>query len=447
MWSNTLCRQATHAYILIMVSLFPLFTGADGYIMLTEDKFAFFSIVSLLWLLLILCGVLREMIGGKRLGMDRVDAAVILFMLACVISTILSPYASFLSVNTGRCDGLLTYLLYCAIFCGVSHYGRPRRIYLYALAASYSVCCAITILQLLGYNPLALYPGNMNYYDSFIQENGRFLGTLGNEDVFSAFHCLVLPLICAYCVFCEDKNRYWLLVPAVCGIACAVSAGVSSGILALSITALITLPLITKRLFMNLTPRFLGRMGFVGGAAVSVFAAAVFMVAVLFGDWESGTVYELQCLMKGELSDGFGSGRVGIWKKTFDVIRQNILFGVGPDSLAYPLSMQFERFSEESGMLLTASVDNAHNEYLQAVASFGLAGTVPAAIAYAQVIHNFFQIKNNGNEKLCLCIAIVCYLIQAFFNIGLCLVTPIFIIAMALLEALYIDQHWGQEAV
>ena len=431
------CRSITNIYIYIMVTAFPLFTGLDGYIRLNEKKFVFFAVCTVCWALFLCFQTALRLAGRGRLFIRPAAWLMLSFMGACVISTILSPEASVLSISTGRCDGLLTYLLYGCIFLGVSRFGTEKESYIYAFGASYTICSLIVLAQLYGYNPLSLYPNGLTYYEPFVQETGRFLGTVGNIDLFSALSCLAIPIMCSGCVNGAGRRRFLLLMPAALGLICVVSISVAAGVFALIITAVVFFPALVTDLYRrNLVRSDLGGLSErtlrCGAVVIAVLASAAAITAIYFWSGDGVTIRELQSMLHGEVRGSFGSSRVLIWENVLEVIRKHPLFGIGPDCLGNIMDVRFTRYSAALGETLVTTVDNAHNEYLQILVSFGLCGFLPLAAAqvlsWTHIIHN----RRKNRVISLICPGLFCYMVQAFFNLGLCITTPIFCVFWAL---------------
>jgi len=418
--SEHFCYKVTEIYLLIMVTAFPLFTGFSGYLYLHMKKYAFFFAVTLIWGIILLVETVRRIKCGEQFSRPRIpELFMLLFMLVAILSTICAPHAAFLSFE--RYDGLLTYLLYGLVFMGVYRYGKVAACFLYGFATAYAVCCTIALLQLLGWNALWLYPDGMNYYDPVVQETAKFLGTIGNIDVLSSLHCLAIPLLSAVLFLGRARRRRSLIVPIILGLVSQIWAGVSSGLLALGITAIIFFPF-------GLAVKFPERYGKMRYSGVWILLAAA--VLIYFFPLKEGTLYELQRCLHGEFQDEYGSHRILIWRKTIEVIRQHPLLGVGPDSLWHYLDIQFERFSPLLNEMLYSTVDNAHNEYLQMFVNFGVLGVLPLLFL---ALYTVLRLKRIDEGKKCLIPPLFCYMIQAFFNIGLCITTPFVFIMWGLL--------------
>ena len=334
--------------------------------------------------------------------------------------------------------------MYGCVLAGVSLYGTAKPKYVYVFAASYFLCCAIAALQLFGFNALWLYPGGMNYYDPFVQENAKFLGTVGNIDVLSALHCLAIPLLLSYIAVGGDRRRFLLLIPVALGTGCVLAARVASGILALGCTAAVFMPVLPLRAVCARRGVRLssGRMlAYTLAAAAVIFAVAAAVVRIL--PVENGTLYELKCVLRGRLEDSFGSGRIGIWRDAWRVVRDHPLFGIGPDHFMEYTSIRSERWSEALGELLVTAPDNAHNEYLQLLLSFGVCGFLPVLLLLLRTCGGILARAAGSKPLRILAPCMLCYLIQAFFNIGICIVMPLFVIlwGLALRETAKNDTH------
>ena len=133
-----------------------------------------------------------------------------------------------------------------------------------------------------------------------------------------------------------------------------------------------------------------------------------------------------QIISSQSLSDEMGSGRIMIWKMIVTSIINHPLIGSGPDCILQILKdeqlHELYMFYSKYGTV----VDKAHNEYLQIAATMG----IPALILYILAIASILEpnIKNMFKSKLSyiFVISITAYLIQAFFNISVIMVAPIF---------------------
>lgn len=416
---------------------FVLFTGPEGYILLEWKKCLFFVAATLIWLLVLACGICFGCGKSFAHSSDNIrDFLLLAFIAVCVVSTLRSSGPLILPQSDGRYNSLLIYCLYALVILGVAHVGNAEKPLLYAFAIAYSICCLIAIMQLLGYNPLELFPNHLNYYAPFVQEMAPFLGTVGNIDLFSALHCLGIPMSAAYLILGRSKSRALFLIPLSLGLVCMLRIQVASGMLALLSTAIlfsaVLPPLLNRRYgwFSNINERGRFLVGAVPAAVLLIGMAAVLRAY----PFSSGTLSELHQLMNGQVLDEFGSSRIAIWKNTMQIIRKYPVWGVGAGELGNVLTVQFSRYSQSLGFLVEQGVDDAHNEYLHHMASFGILGFLPLFLLQLRTAFLFFETRAfRRTECIILACGYFCYMVQAFFNIGSCITTPLICIVWGML--------------
>lgn len=413
----------TDKYIMLMLLVFPLWTGFKGYASLTFWKFIFFAAATGLWLLLLAVSLLVGRRSLTRPPLCRICA--LAFMGAAALSAVLSPYGSATIIGASRYDGLVTLLLYGCIFLGVSAFARPKKEYIYALAVSSLLCCAVAALQLMRVNALGLFPEGYDYYDAGVYYSGAFLGTIGNVDVLAAYFSLCIPLFIAVPVMSGERRDLLLFIPAAACLAILLVSGVASGALALVFAVLVGAPYLASARGGRRLSRAL--------ALCSVLAVAAGLCVVYFRPGSSGTLGELSQMLHGNIEDSFGSSRVLIWRETLSLVGERPLLGGGPDTLSLRTSLGFSRYVEASGVTLSSRVDNAHNEFLGYLVNIGALGL--AAYLSVVVCSLVRVIKKRRADPLipALGCALVCYLAQSFFGLGLCLVVPILWIIMGLI--------------
>lgn len=472
----------TDKYILWMLLIFPLFTGLSGYRHLTRSKFLFFAISTAIWLLVLLILALPNFLRTRRLPRPTTVQALILgFLALACISALCSPYNSAVLLGAGRYDGLVTLLLYGGIFLGISATGRPRQRYGIALALSTTFCCLVALLQLLGKNPLNLFPGNYTYYDAGLHYSGAFLGTIGNTNLLSAFLCLSIPMfvalfvqedtpICflflmasAFSLFVLGASRvaggllaipaalaisglallrslraFWRAVTASLVLACAASLGLSltaePGLFVCSPLPLLFLPLAALTLSVARRKKRIPYPQLAPRLAIALTITAAFGLLLLwFWPITTGTIYELHQILHGQIEDSFGSSRIRIWRETLALVQEYPWLGGGPDTLPLRLDIQFSRYVPETGQTLKTTVDNAHNEFLGYLVNLGL----PALVLYFAALLSTLRrhlLRGKTSNAVALSIGLLSYWFQSFFGLGLCIVVPLVWILWGLTE-------------
>lgn len=131
---------------------------------------------------------------------------------------------------------------------------------------------------------------------------------------------------------------------------------------------------------------------------------------------------------KGNLDDSYGSDRMYIWKETMKIVPNHIWHGVGIDSF-------HKAFNGEALILKMPGknilYDKAHNEYLQTLVTQGIFALISYLALYGYI--SFYGIRNSFKyNEIYLVLPVIGYLVQAFFNISVIEVAPLFYIALGL---------------
>lgn len=161
-------------------------------------------------------------------------------------------------------------------------------------------------------------------------------------------------------------------------------------------------------------------LGFVIAFAILTGMGTVVKDLVNFG-------YETNQITQGNVDEHYGTHRIYIWKETLKVVPNYLVHGVGIDGFFYafgdkPLSIHFAR---------KLVFDKAHNEYLQVLITQGIFALISYICMYGLIVIG--GIKNSlKNKEIYLLLPVLGYLVQAFFNISVIEVAPIFYIAMGL---------------
>ena len=130
---------------------------------------------------------------------------------------------------------------------------------------------------------------------------------------------------------------------------------------------------------------------------------------------------------KGNIDDNFGTGRMYLWKRTLKIVPDHIWNGVGIDNFVYAFDGKaLNGYIKKMGIY-----DKAHNEYLQILVTQGIFALICWLIIYLLIVKDGL-IRFFKDKKTYLLIPVVGYLIQAFFNISVIEVAPMFYMALGL---------------
>ena len=415
-------RWVTDKYILLMLGVFPLFVGFHGYSRITASKFWFFVVATSLWLLTAAVLMLIGRSRGERptLELRASHVALGLFLAVGGLSAVASEYGAVCLAGGNRYDGYLTTVLYVLTFFGVSLLAVPRRRYAWAMGISAAACCAIAVMQLFGMDPFRLYPTGTNYYDKYVAYNSAFLGTIGNTGLLAAYLCLAAPLLTVWAIRAQKRIDRLLAIPAALALAMLLLCDVDAGLVALMGCALVSVPVCIRN-------KRAARIA----ACVSLGLVVIGLAAVWFWPGQSGTVYEMSQLLRGNLADEFGSHRGEIWKQGWRLFREKPWLGGGPGTTAMRFDIRW--YSEVRGT--TAVVTNAHNVYLGYLINTGLLGLLPYLGAIGCSLVTWLRRRGEGEGYPALGAAFLCYLIQDFFGLGLAISAPMLWVIWGLLES------------
>ena len=401
---ESFARRVTDIYISALLLILPLWTGLDGYADITGSKFRLYAAMTLIWAVLLIFAVLKGRMFRAVRGIFPALAAA--FALWAAVSALASPF-ELTALGRGY-DGPAVLCLYALTAAGCCAFGNMRQRYVYLLAASVTLCCALAFIQLAGYNPLGLYPEGYNYYDGGVWYNGRFLGTMGNTNLLGAFLSLASPLIALYAG--GDCPRRLCLLLCAAGCLTIILAGSEAGLLGLLACAAIAVPY-----YVNRRNHKAAMLTLIAEAA----ALLAFLAFVYFAPPQSGTLREFSELLHGRAEPSFGSHRLEIWAEAARLTAERPILGGGPGSFALRSGVTFERFVPESGVTLRTLADNAHSEPLAALCDLGAPGLALWLLLRVRALRRGF--------KSCapLSLALISYHVQALFGIGSCLVLPV----------------------
>jgi len=421
-------RWVTDKFILVMLGLFPLYVGVGlhAYTSVTASKFHFFTIATCVWLAVIAVLLILGLIRGERYSVRPRPAhfCIALFLLIGAISAAFSEYGDVCLIGADRYDGYLITVMYGAIFFGVSFLAVPRRRYVWALAVSSTVCCGIAMLQLGGLDPFQLYPEGLNYYDKYEAMNAPFLGTIGNAGLVAAYLCLAAPMLTVFSVLSDKSADTWLLLPGALALGVLMLCDIDAGILAIAACAVVTVPMVIRR-------RRAARIA----AGISGGLTLAGLGVLYFWPGTSGTLWELSQVLHGNLSDEFGSHRGQIWKQSWQLFLEKPWLGGGPGTNSERLDIRWSRYIEALGRDRVVVVGNTHNVFLGYLVSIGLFGALAYVLGAVCSLVTWFRRRREGALFPALGSAFLCYMVQEFFGIGLCLTTPMLWVVWALLES------------
>lgn len=137
-------------------------------------------------------------------------------------------------------------------------------------------------------------------------------------------------------------------------------------------------------------------------------------------------------IAKGNFDDSYGTSRMFAWKQTLKVVPKHLLHGVGIDNFVNAFDKHTIYIEHETKI---EYFDKAHNEYLQKLITEGMFSIITyLGMLFLIFINSLKKIfKNKNYIIISLFLAFIGYCIQAFFNISVIEVAPLFWIVCGLL--------------
>lgn len=395
-------------------------------------------------------------------SLNAVDIAVLLYLGFVLISALLADDKQLAFVgHYARNNGFIIQACYVLTYFVISRFLRVRRPELNCYCFSGAMVSVLTLLHYFKHDVL----------DIGYAADSLFIGPMGNVDYTSAFIAIALILTAAVYITEQymsfDKDGYLILACFAVTLWAELLVDVDSGMVAMGAALAVALPtLITslkrvERLFKLLSvgvgtaifKRLIidsdilheefGKKGWLLFAAELVLVAltvaisngtikrnpsrkvmlivtlsidgaailALLIAARIAADREPvGVLYELgQILYYHNFEDRFGSGRIFIWKNSWQLIKKHPFFGFGPDGFKGAYTKTFREISR------IATTIEAHNEYLHLWVCSGIFA-VGAYLAFLGLMV-VKGIRRAAKDPILICctIGVIGYAVHTFF--------------------------------
>ena len=479
------------------LGLFPLWQDGS-YTRITRAKWlgmlSFSAVTAVTVFAVVVILLIRRQ--GRKLRFHPIQGVAVAYLLWVALSARFGSFAN--SVNDSgqlavlmgarRYEGLVAQSVYVGLFLLMSLYPVRLRAVMNAAAMGMLIYGAITALQYAGRNPFDLFPANLS-----LRTNYEFQGTIGNIDMVSGYLCLVVPTLLLS--FAMGKTGILCLAAGIVGVLMQLLMQVQSGLITMAaglgaLAALMltrpeirargglvlacALAVVSLRLLIALpwhegteevlfpyavsvwkiAPLLLAavvllvsfriRRAVPGRWVLLLFAlvAAAGLAAILLGTFPEGSApWELGEVLRGRGQDAFGSERLGIWRMTLEMARKNPLFGTGPDTFWYAMAQH----QADTAQSLMQRFDNPHNMLLAVLSGSG----VPALILYLALMGMAAIRCLRGSREdpwlLALLIGLAAYQAQGMFTFSVCLVSPMFWVALGMTMARREEDHDAHE--
>lgn len=367
----------------------------------------------------------------KKVNFDLIDIFLILLVFFGIISTIFSKNISIsLYGYWRRYEGLFQLLYYYSlmylsvkILNDVCKKWIIRFILFFGLVNVFF--CFIQVFDILKFIPVAL--------------RGTVLGQglIGNSNFFGSYMVLCLGISIGFYLYSYDisfLNRLFYLFICLLFFSGLFMSNCLSGVVGLFVVCVF---IILYYIYMYIKKLFFLK-NFVRHVILFV---SFFIVFVLLSCCNRTIIKndifnyskETSEIMKGNINDSYGSCRIFIWKESLRVVPKYLIHGVGIDNFsnAFGDYLLYGRSSET----FIVYYDKAHNEYLQKLICEGIFSCITYIIMLFLIFIKSIKenIKYPNYISISLFFGFVGYLTQAFFNISVIEVAPLFWIVSGLL--------------
>lgn len=306
-----------------------------------------------------------------------------------------------------RNEGLLSLISYYMIYLLASTMNiksQKRLLNLFLCTGIFQV--VIGMIQTLQITNVFGYDRSINWSVNF-----KFAsGTLGNPNFYSTY--ILMCLLYAFGCLLEQKNIKFLLIFIffVCGL---IIGNTTSCIMSFVLWFLIVFC------------RKINRKNIKKYILITSFSLALIIFCLSFLDkfinnrishTMNKNIEEIQQILDDGITDSTGNYRVYIWRETLNKIPKYYLTGIGIDNFSYINDGNYLCAGDKNYQCF----DKAHNEYLQILICEGIFNF----LIYVVLIIYTLVTQNRCIKGVYL--AIYGYLFQAFFNISVIPVAPIF---------------------
>lgn len=415
--------------VIVTISIVPLIIWPNGFDYYYNPKIISIYFLNLfnLILFIILC-------KNKKVTpiFSKETSILLLFMLFVILSTICSPYKD--QVYFGkiyRREGLFAFLSYFLIFyfssVSLNTKSDIKRLIKYLLISS-TLICIYGIIQYFDIDPI---PRDVfrKYWDKMS------FSTLGNPNFLGSYLSMIIPLSIGLFINEEGKkNSVYLFIVIIISSYTLILTKTRSSWMGVLLSFIFIFILNFKIIFKNIKKILILIL-----SLIIIIISLNYMSNGYFNERIKSIGKEFISLFnnKTNITESLAGGeRIFIWARSIDYIFNRPLTGSGPDTFdkVFKMSIEESLYHFNTEYIL---VDKAHNEYLQILITLGF----PALFLYLLFLSlilakSFIILKKENNIYLKIFLPVVIsYLVQAFFNISVVSVAPVFYSILGITEA------------
>ena len=417
-YSELLINILLYLTILVMPLIVVNFSNEPRYVI---GKVVFIYVANLI-------GAILLIVNGKfKFKKEHIIA--IFFLITILIAAVFSPYGNTALIgSTERREGFTMFFSYAFLFFLSSNYLKVTEKTLDLILIVGSISGIYGILQFFGIDPIQKWAlGGIAVSNS--------IGTIGNRNFFSSYICLFLFLSMALYIL-KGKIKYFIYsLVLFAALICSMTRG---GWVAFIAVAIIGLFFIIKR-----------KKSLIRAIIVGVcFAIIVFTLNYTSNGEVTGRVDNLkeQITTQDEevKSTSSASSRMDILKMTIKAFKDSPCIGTGPDTLGFRLHRDYFEDIQNHIQTYGQDVDKAHNEYLEHATSSGISTLIFYLILLFMIVVQLIQ-RRKEDKYIIILLPIIGYMVQAFTNISVPMVAPLFWILLGYaVKEIYKEEEKGE---
>lgn len=361
-----------------------------------------YIIGSIILVLLIKEKFIREILKKRNVEMK----ISLIFLMLILISSIFSVnLETALLGNFFRREGFFMFCVYIILFLSSIKYFEVSKVGLYLILIAANVMSLYGIIQFFGIDQIQDILGiHVNY--------GQSIGLIGNRNFFSTYLLIFLFISMGLYIFYKEKIYLIFSIPLFGALLCTLTRG---GWIGFIVFVFIGLMFILKR------KECLNRAIIIFCMFFFVFISIEIMSGgrILQRTEKSNVISE-----EGEVVGSAGA-RLNIIKMSFKAFVKRPLLGGGPDTLMEVFKLDFKDDRDSHKEKYGEYVDKAHNEYLEYAASTGIFTLIIYIVLIVYILKGLINNIKDDRSKIMI-ISLSGYLVQAFFNISVNRVAPLY---------------------
>ncbi len=351
--------------------------------------------------------ILTLLILAKKFEKSIITWLLISYLLLVLLSSIFAddPLLAFAGATNygGRFEGFLTISIYVILFYASRNYLIVTKPKLIRALGFLSIVSVYSLVQYYQFDPLVIYK---NY-------RPMIFSTIGNQNFLGSLMVILCSLTLGLSVYYKKWYYFLFFMLFFSSLLASQTRGswIAFGIIFFGLTVLI--------LFSN-------RAKIIGLLLVSLI---MIFVAFTLNFSKKNTLSKRTNSIRTEIkmkNEYGGSGRYKIWEITWGVIKDHPLLGTGPENLKPVLKTEYKKELNAYYRMKGVTIDKAHNEYLHMAAVTGIPSLLIYLILIVLIFWRNIPLMLKDKSKIIVGFAVIGYLIQAFSNISVIAVAPIF---------------------